>query len=598
MSSPRRRGGSGSDGDSGSDGGSGGGRQRRSGGRRVAGSHEQQRSLLADAETYELGPASPSHAGAGGGRGRAASFLPLDLEPESERPLPASSPPAFAALPSPPSVRDDADDDNGDAALGLARGRGGSGSSLRGARASSSSAAAADRYDGSDDDFDGDGGNEDGRFSQKTIWRQRLRELGSLASWSYFARHAMREASKRKCNFALGLFSCFLVVVIAATCFTLIARAPVVFLQQAETAATQTDLVLTPSVSVQDEPSGSPFLNFTTLQHNLAVSPEFELAAPRTQVDAYIFPAVSCPPGLDVWDNTTGWQYVGLPTGSASNNPALANVSTPTCNNASLTCLDSLCTLTPPGRRPTSSGDSVPFVALDTLRERSMGLGRLWPYKPLSKGEVLITADVASAWRLKRGDTVTLKFARDAGDWNNRYSSTFVHPFAKMLRSTVARGVQAAEAGWFGSTLFPSTSGGLDANSTFVLDAALSWYSRALFVPFRVAGVLERSWGKFLSDTDALLIAESRTLLQHVLDFAHPILAQTRSVEEIADIMLVDDHARFFPGLRETISSSRESHSFTVLPVPLVEFPLHFAFLQPRSRFDGRLRDGGALQPP
>jgi hypothetical protein len=42
------------------------------------------------------------------------------------------------------------------------------------------------------------------------------------------------EARKRKCNFCLGVLSCFIVVFFAAAAMTIISKAPMIFLKQAE----------------------------------------------------------------------------------------------------------------------------------------------------------------------------------------------------------------------------------------------------------------------------------------------------------------------------------------------------------------------------
>jgi hypothetical protein len=60
------------------------------------------------------------------------------------------------------------------------------------------------------------------------------------------------------------------VVVLTAVAFTMIANAPAVFLQQAETVAGQVDMYLTPS-----QIHGGAFLNYTQLARNLQIDPNF-----------------------------------------------------------------------------------------------------------------------------------------------------------------------------------------------------------------------------------------------------------------------------------------------------------------------------------
>jgi len=118
-------------------------------------------------------------------------------------PLPASSPPAFLRESS-PSASPEALLFPATAGLGLHphQHNGGSngGSASGGAVGNNGHIGLAGAVH-----LDHDDNAED--FTRREIWRQRLRELVSLPTWMYFVRHSVREIKKRRCNYALGLFS-------------------------------------------------------------------------------------------------------------------------------------------------------------------------------------------------------------------------------------------------------------------------------------------------------------------------------------------------------------------------------------------------------
>jgi len=70
-----------------------------------------------------------------------------------------------------------------------------------------------------------------------------------------YCSHARREASKRKCQYALALISVLFIVVVSAVAFTIANRASAIFLDQAEGESGEIDMVMSPT--------GSPGLNFT-----------------------------------------------------------------------------------------------------------------------------------------------------------------------------------------------------------------------------------------------------------------------------------------------------------------------------------------------
>jgi hypothetical protein len=68
-----------------------------------------------------------------------------------------------------------------------------------------------------------------------------------VVRFSAYLAQTQREIRKRKCNYALGVMSIFIVVFVAAVCSTLLANAPVIFVQQAELSEGQVDFTFTPA---------------------------------------------------------------------------------------------------------------------------------------------------------------------------------------------------------------------------------------------------------------------------------------------------------------------------------------------------------------
>ena len=77
----------------------------------------------------------------------------------------------------------------------------------------------------------------------------------------FYLTYSWIEAKKHKCNTCLGICSVFIVVVIAALCYTLVDNAAVVFFREAEQDYGQYDILLTPQQG--------PFFNYTLMSNIL-----------------------------------------------------------------------------------------------------------------------------------------------------------------------------------------------------------------------------------------------------------------------------------------------------------------------------------------
>jgi ABC-type antimicrobial peptide transport system permease subunit len=294
--------------------------------------------------------------------------------------------------------------------------------------------------------------------------------LGWVWQYSYFCSHAKREACKRKFNFCLGVSSIFIVVLIAGVAYTMIARAPVVFLQQGEADGGQIDLMMRPS-----ETAATPFLNYSRVTLNTDVAAQYSFHAPRTSffanaygADCNSFLKTTIEPslgqqGLDGLD----WRYAG-PPGYESE-----------CSNG-VDCLPKLCN----ARQP------VAVRLIDTEREARMRLGRAWPYDRIPEGECLMSADMAFARQLQPGDTV----------WVGVLDSL-------TLPHMALQGLQTVD---------------VTKNASIQLLDTMDKYS-LYAVPLRIADVYSSSKGKFPSSQDENnIVMEYDTYYRHVLRHLNP----------------------------------------------------------------------------
>jgi len=344
------------------------------------------------------------------------------------------------------------------------------------------------------------------------LWRHRLISFFSPASWLYYSAHSRREMRKRPMHYCVALFSCFLVVCVAAACSTLVARAPVVFMQQAEDAAGQCDLTLR-SVT-------SRFINYTQIKQNVEIEQQYTLNAPRITMPVKVFPAKLCG-RYDAFQ--PDWSYIGF-----------GNATTPHCTNTTTNCLDSLCPSSTVSKRT-----DVQLTAIDTIRESNMGLGRLWPLPPLQPDEAVITKSFSQEWGVKQGDTITLKITRGTRD---------------LMQGVLARTLIHDR--------LSNPSRVPDGNGTSVLDAMLSTFGGHVYLPLRVIHVLGRSYGKFGS-SDPRVIVESEGFIERVLRRAHPMLTHLTSFREMAE--LID---------KEEVHEAAEHADPPTLPFPPMLYPL------------------------
>jgi hypothetical protein len=305
--------------------------------------------------------------------------------------------------------------------------------------------------------------------------------------------NSFREMRKRPMNFCLGMSSVFLVVVVAAVCFTIIEKMPVIFLQRAEADEGQIDLWLRSSRRFSNPQM--PYLNHTALAENVAPIPELTSHTPRFTVNSYPYTqgctTRSTDLGFDPLD--FAWKYQGFPNNEYDG-----------CFNHTLDCVSSICS----NENPFAVKDQTQIVAIDSLQEDLVGLGRSWPYAgvKIDYGSAMVGFVLAERLDLRVGDVfyarVDLPSDRNPllGDLVNFGMDSF-HNDNSSVRGK-----------------FPTSK----ANVLF--SDVIDHYGEAIFVPIFVQGIYGTNGGKFEDNKrgDGKIIMEFEHFLPFLVEHLHP----------------------------------------------------------------------------
>lgn len=222
------------------------------------------------------------------------------------------------------------------------------------------------------------------------------------------------EIRKAPCTYCIGVSSVLLVVIVAAVVTTLISKAPLIFLREAENSAGQIDLQLVP-----DPDSSSQFLNYTQFAGSVALGPAstaayYQYHASRLSLPGDAYGAAQClSPGsasargaASPASAPNAWMYAWpapAPPGTAGGGSGGGVFD---CGRE--TCLPAAC-----ADAPVAAG--VQFMFLDTAAEGRMSLGRAWGFGTLAPGEVVIPQALATKLGgLQAGDTLYAVLRADA----------------------------------------------------------------------------------------------------------------------------------------------------------------------------------------
>ena len=380
---------------------------------------------------------------------------------------------------------------------------------------------------------------------------------GSLRSSSTFTANALRqtggEIRRAPCLYCVGLTATLLTVLVAAVVQTLLARAPLIFLREAETAKGQLDVRITPLAG------DNGFMNYSQFARSLRSAERaasFANHAPRLSVqiaELYSTQACTSPPdngqrppaaiaALNGWlasplstcaSNAAGWGDYGLesdgsasgsaaswmyrlpkvPDASGNNSAPVTSAAVaaadglgPLCGNGP--CLGSWCT----AKGPFGPGQmkqplrGLNLLLVDTQREAESGIGRSWKQAALPAGGIAISSMLSKRLAVGVGDVVVAKLTN----------------VAYLVRHALA------------PTIGGSSSGGPQALPP-ALDAS-GWGERSMLygydaaVPFIVSVVAPEPnyGGKIPADpttTDATILGEFGPFLSHIAAHLHPAIA-------------------------------------------------------------------------
>ena len=329
------------------------------------------------------------------------------------------------------------------------------------------------------------------------------RARGALALATHLASETSREARRSRGAQLVGCASIFLVVLVASTMQTVLEKAPLIFLREAEAGAGQRDVVLR-AASAAGAPRADAYaaLNYTRLAAALAAAgpraADFALTAPRVVIgDASLFRADACapPPAIGPGASVAGGSSSGdgNGNGSAGSNAWMYRSPSGLACGWSLhggfvsSCLRRLCP-----RSATASG--VRLVLIDSAREAAMGLGRrpqpAWEPGAVPLGRLVLQEQAArDAGGVQAGDLVYLAFRSG--------------PLLRRALAPQPQGTHADASGW-------------EQRASVFAEAA---------APFVVHAVVRDFPGKFGGgEMRGVAVGELEPFLRHVAPFLHPAL--------------------------------------------------------------------------
>jgi len=317
-------------------------------------------------------------------------------------------------------------------------------------------------------------------------WRDYLKwstiksEIRSLFQrWYQYIIYTMRDTSKRKVSFCIGLASCFIVVWMILLAMTVLDQVPLLFMRLAETQAGEYDLRLSANAFVDGQS-----LNYHTITKALIeTNTTLQNTSPRFIFnDVSIYKMSSC----DVSNATVGdpysWMYRGnssLTCGRRRPGSSPTHDFHPLDYNQGKYCVPLLC-----GRGIVGSGAQL--VAMDTERERKMGFGRRWNLPPAPKGKAYITGGTSFTLNLDVGDKIVVSL-RDT-------LNVMMGPYREM-------------------------NGVIDPETNQDTKKRLSFNNGLVYIQLEVQDIIVDYAGKIESAQTDAVIVEYENLFSHVSEF-------------------------------------------------------------------------------
>ena len=285
-----------------------------------------------------------------------------------------------------------------------------------------------------------------------------------------FAKLNKKDISRRKGTYCLGVFSCFLVVVITALMMTTLGNLPVLFLRLGELESGQQDLILT----VGGEASSAASLNYTMVKDMFPSGPWSYHTGRIIWNNVRIFNRLNCGPRIsnDPMNVSHLWYPKGNDTFGAECGLARG-------------CLSQHCS--------TNRDRRLTVVFIDTDAEKRMNLGRDWPADPPAANQVILSKGIAQLLGVDAGDHVLLQ-NEDTAD--------------SLLQAYKTAGMERFD---------PIAGEGLEYTPFGV--SITAW---------EVAELVDESFGKFADSLTEFAILNYRTALSSVANGLSPIAPEEK----------------------------------------------------------------------
>jgi len=326
--------------------------------------------------------------------------------------------------------------------------------------------------------------------SPSSVYRQTQPSVSSTAAdhiskrvplAKYLLKHTWKSVKRSKVNFCIGLSACFLVVVVVAVLVSVLQTTPIVFLRLSELLAGEVDCRIKVRGSLAEDYS----LNYTEIQQLVSglsydnVPNAFTYISPRLTGSVDLFTSL---PSLSRSATRENHGHASVPSGSLS-------------YNATTSSIDRSLYSSPSSFRRTVAPSTRAFLyAIDTEKEKKMGLGRMWEFSPLHKGEIYIPSKLADKIGFTTGDTLYLPFyGADIapGFWRNLFS-----PYVSETGEDI--NPQSSNAG---------TNGTLAA-----------FRSHDILLPLRIKDTFSNPRGKYPSTSSTGVFLEFSQLIPALLD--------------------------------------------------------------------------------
>ena len=349
--------------------------------------------------------------------------------------------------------------------------------------------------------------------------------LKSYPSFAFFLavlRLTILEVFRAPCTYCIGSISILIVVIVASAVQTLISKAPLIYLRQAETASGQIDVALAPDAS-----NGIAFLNYSRFAASVSSADSsgfYSYSTGRLSIAGVsLWPSSSCvlPVGVSAASSFTNnsWMYA-FPASSPAGPSVTLCSGKGDASSSTNACLSAAC-----GTQAPASGYRL--IAFDTVAEGRMGLGRGWKLDPLPPLSAVLSTATAAALGVSAGDIL---FASTLST-GSLLASAFAPAWAEAAAAGGTDAVSSSSSFSSSSSTPPSPLRGLDSIGWPSLMAEYP----SLAFPLRVAAVSDASDGGAglvgkvgQGNLDSVILVEREGLRAALASMLHPLLRALR----------------------------------------------------------------------